>query len=191
MIARHERVVVDIGTGSGQAVLRRARREPRTLVIGVDAEASAMADASRRAAANIKKGGLPNALFIAESAERLPGALYGCADLVTVVLPWGSLLRGIVAGNRQILGGLKAILCPKGELVLFLSEIDRPQLDALVERFAGRRFEIVDVREATESDVTELSSGWARRLGIPRRRIGWLARLQAGPGGESASRSLM
>jgi 16S rRNA (adenine(1408)-N(1))-methyltransferase len=182
-------VVVDIGTGTGQAVLRRARREPRSLVIGVDAEATAMADASRRAAVSVKKGGLPNALFVAESAERLPGALAGRADLVTVILPWGSLLRGILAPDTMIVDGLRGLLCRTGELVLFLSEIDRKQVDGLVNRLAG--LEAAEVREATESDVTELSSGWARRLGIPGSRPAWVIRLQAGPGGESASRSLV
>jgi hypothetical protein len=170
-------------------VLRRARREPRSLVIGVDAEASVMADASRKAAANVRRGGLPNVLFLAESAERLPGALAGRADLVTVVLPWGSLLRGILAAETTIVAGLRALLNPTGALVLLLSEIDRAQVCALVDRLEG--LEPVDVREATESDVAELSSGWARRLGIPGSRSAWVVRLQAGPGGESGSRSLV
>jgi 16S rRNA (adenine(1408)-N(1))-methyltransferase len=182
-------VVVDLGTGTGQAVLRRARREPDTLVIGVDAEASAMADASRKAAASVKKGGLANALFFAESAEHMPGALAGCADLVTVVLPWGSLLRGILGAEATIVSGVRELLSPSGELLLFLSEIDRGHIDALVARFDG--FAAVEIREATESDVSALSSGWARRLGLPGSRPAWIVRLQAGPGGESASRSLV
>jgi 16S rRNA (adenine(1408)-N(1))-methyltransferase len=169
-------VVVDIGTGTGQAVLRRARRKPRTLVVGVDAEASAMADASRKAAANTRKGGLPNALFLAESAERLPGTLAGCANLVTVVLPWGSLLRGILAPDTSIVSGLRELLRPSGELVLFLSDIDRQQVDAIVERCAG--LETLEVRAATESDVAGLSSGWARRLGIPGSRPAWIITLR-------------
>jgi SAM-dependent methyltransferase len=157
--------VIDIGTGGGQAVLRRARREPRSLVIGVDAEASAMADVSRRAAASVKKGGVPNALFLAESAERLPGELAGRADLVTVVLPWGSLLRGILAADRAIVAGLRDLLKPTGELVVVLSEIDPKQVDALADRMEC--LDPLGVREATESDVTGLSSGWATRLRIP------------------------
>lgn len=148
-----------------------------------------MADASRRAAASVKRGGLPNALFLAESAERLPGALASRADLVTVVLPWGSLLRGILGADTTIVAGLSGLLSPSGELVLFLSGIDRAQVVELANRLAG--LEPVEVREVTESDVSQLSSGWARRLGIPARHPGWLVRLQAGPGGESASRSLV
>lgn len=182
-------MVIDIGTGSGQAVLRRARREPRSLVIGVDAEAGAMAHLSRRAAASVRKGGSPNALFVVEAAERLPGILARRADLVTVALPWGSLLRGILTAEPAILGGLRELLRPTGELALLLSELDRTQVETLVDEFEG--LQTVEVREATDADVSALSSGWARRLGIPRRRTGWLARLQAGPGGESTSRSLV
>jgi hypothetical protein len=169
-------VVVDIGTGTGQAVLRRARREPGSLVIGVDAEPSAMANASRRAAASVKKGGLPNALFLVEAAERLPGVLAIRADLVTVTLPWGSLLRGVLDADSAMMAGLTGLLRAAGELVLFLSELDRAQVDALVDRLIG--LTLIEVREARESDVTELSSGWAKRLGIPGSRPAWVIRLR-------------
>lgn len=171
-------MVIDIGTGTGQAVLRRARREPRSLVIGVDAEASALAGASRKAATNPEKGGLPNALFLVEAAERLPGVLAGRADVVTVVLPWGSLLRGLLGADSAIVTGLRQLLSPGGELVLFLSELDRAQVDALVGRVGQHGFRVEEVRAATESDVSALSSGWARRLGIPARRPAWVVRLR-------------
>jgi 16S rRNA (adenine(1408)-N(1))-methyltransferase len=159
-------------------VLRRARREPGTLVIGVDAEASAMADASRSAAANPSKGGLTNALFLVESAECLPGPLAQTADLVTVVLPWGSLLRGVLDADARIAHGLRSLLRPNGELLLFLSEIDRPAVDDLGERLAAHGLQSGEVREAVESDVRALSSGWARRLGIPGSRPAWIIRLR-------------
>jgi 16S rRNA (adenine(1408)-N(1))-methyltransferase len=50
-------------------VLAAARRRPDTLVIGVDANAAGMADASRRAA---RRGALPNALFAVAAAEHPP-----------------------------------------------------------------------------------------------------------------------
>ena len=81
-------------------------------------------------------------------------------------------------------------LAPGGELILFLSEIDRPTFETVVERLGERGFKAVDVREATESDVAELSSGWARRLGIARSRPGWVARLQSVSAAESADRPL-
>jgi 16S rRNA (adenine(1408)-N(1))-methyltransferase len=50
-------------------VLRAAAERPDTLVIGLDANAAAMADASRRA---LRRGTLPNALFVVAAAEHPP-----------------------------------------------------------------------------------------------------------------------
>lgn len=127
-----------------------------------------MAAASRSAAANPTKGGLPNALFFVESAELLPGPLAGRAELVTVVLPWGSLLRGILAADPQIVNGLSEMLRPDGELLLFLSE-----------HASLPGFQTIGVRAADRSDVQTLSSGWAKRLGIPGSRPAWIIRLKA------------
>ena len=86
LIARSDRVVVDLGTGDGRAVLRRAAAEPSALVIGIDAAASAMAEASRRA----DRRGPTNALFLAAGVEALSASpLAGRADLVTVTVPVG------------------------------------------------------------------------------------------------------
>jgi 16S rRNA (adenine(1408)-N(1))-methyltransferase len=75
----------------------RARREPGALVIGIDASATAMAESSLRAARASRKGGLPNALFVVAAAERPPDELRATAAEVTVLFPWGSLLRGALA----------------------------------------------------------------------------------------------
>jgi SAM-dependent methyltransferase len=168
-------VVIDIGTGSGQAVLRRARREPGTLVIGVDADARAMADASRRAAANASRGGVSNVAFLAESAERLPGPLAGQADLVTIALPWGSLLQGLLAPDSALLGAVGSLLRPGGEIVMLLTEPLRPLVAGL---------ELVEFRPATAGDVSELSSAWGQRLSIPRTRTAWIVRLRRRDGAE-------
>jgi tRNA G46 methylase TrmB len=50
-------------------VLATAARHPDTLVIGVDANADAMREASRRAA---RRNRLPNALFAVAAAEHPP-----------------------------------------------------------------------------------------------------------------------
>ena len=62
-------MALDLGTGDGRAVLAAAARSPDTLVIGLDANAAGMFDASRRAA---RRGALPNALFAVAAAEHPP-----------------------------------------------------------------------------------------------------------------------
>jgi 16S rRNA (adenine(1408)-N(1))-methyltransferase len=58
-----------LGTGDGRYVLAAADERPDRLVIGVDANAAAMAEASRRAA---RRAALPNALFVVSAAEHPP-----------------------------------------------------------------------------------------------------------------------
>jgi 16S rRNA (adenine(1408)-N(1))-methyltransferase len=162
-------------------------------VIGIDADARAMADASRRAAASSGRGGVPNALFLVAAAETLPGALSSNADFVTVVLPWGSLLRGLLTGDPRLISALAGLLRPGAELEILISSSakDRPAANAviaterdlapLVAGLESAGLRVVECRPAVESDVKRLSSGWGKRLGIPRRRAAWLVRARSEP----------
>ena len=173
-------------------------------MIGLDADASAMAEASRRAAAPPSRGGVPNARFLAASAEELPGPLVASAHQITICLPWGSLLHGLLVADQALVSGIAGTLRSNGEVEIVLSTTARDAVahghvlesaaDAVA--FAGRLehsgLQVIDCRPAGRSDVERLSSGWGKRLGIPERRPGWLfVGRQDGPGGESASRSLM
>jgi tRNA G46 methylase TrmB len=62
-------VALDLGTGDGRYVLKAAAERPETLVIGADANAAAMAQASRRA---MRGEALRNALFLVMAAEHPP-----------------------------------------------------------------------------------------------------------------------
>jgi 16S rRNA (adenine(1408)-N(1))-methyltransferase len=169
-------VVVDVGTGGGGAVVRRARRSPGELVIGLDADASAMRDASRAAARAVRKGGHANAIFLMSAAEALPGPLMGRADLITVALPWGSLLRGLTEPSTGLLDALRAMLRPAGVLEVLLSVETLPALDGLLAAYGRVGLRMVERRAAEASDVERLSSAWGRRLGVPERRSAWLLR---------------
>ena len=68
-------------------MLATAAVHPDLLVIGVDADAGSMVEASRRAARATKRGGLSNALFVVAAAEAVPAELDGRADALTVHFP--------------------------------------------------------------------------------------------------------
>ena len=171
-------MVVDIGTGDGRAVLRRATAEPRSLVIGVDAAAAATADASRRA----DRRRIPNALFLAAGAEALPGSpIASRADLVTVTMPWGSLLRGILGLDEgaAALTGVAATLRPGGTLDVLVSVTPTDRVDGLSEltathepvvaaAWAAAGLELESMRLATRAEVAATGSSWGRRLGDAR-----------------------
>jgi len=169
-------------------VLRRARQFPSELVIGMDADASAMADASRRAASQPRRGGLPNALFLAAPAEELPGPLADSATLVTVALPWGSLLRTFLTPDVEAIQRMSGLLRRGGTFELLVSATDRDaaasgirlqdanDLARLADALEAAGLQLVECRPAIESDVERLSSAWGKRLGIPARRRAWLLR---------------
>ena len=184
-----------MGTGDGRAVLASAAREPSTLTLGIDASAAAMAEASRRAARSARKGGLDNARFVLAAAESLPADLAGRAALVTVLFPWGSLLRGCVGLDDAVACGVAGLVAPGGVLEMLLAPAGRDRLagvptsEGAVIEAASRTFEahgldVVVARTATPAEVAATGSSWARRLGVARRRNG-----SYGSNGSAADRS--
>ena len=149
-----------------------------------------MRDASRLAARQPTKGGLPNALFVLAAAEYLPPELADRIDELRITLPWGSLLRGAACAEPWLVEALHRVLRPGAEVRLLLSVTDRdatvglPALDAaalarLAARYCAGGLDPVEVRPVTSTDVRETGSGWARRLDIPRSRAAWWLRLRA------------
>ncbi len=171
-IARAARVVVDLGTGDGRAVLTRASAEPDTLVIGVDAAAAAMAESSRRA----DRRRMTNVLFLADGVERLVDSpLHEAADLVTVIFPWGSLARGILGFDDAALAGVATVLAPGGRLDVLVSVTpsdhvaDLPSLTAahattVASVWSAAGLRLMSMTPATDADVAASGSSWARRL---------------------------
>jgi 16S rRNA (adenine(1408)-N(1))-methyltransferase len=179
--------VLDLGTGDGKYVLAVASACPDVLVIGVDADASSMAEASRRAARGGRKGGLDNALFVAAAAESLPDELSGVASGLTVHFPWGSLLRGLLTAEPAILSGLARMTRPGAAVTLMLSVTERDHVegmdtfddDALTRLgryYAAYGLILTEGRPATAEEVAASHSSWARRLGAGVRRPVWLLR---------------
>jgi 16S rRNA (adenine(1408)-N(1))-methyltransferase len=179
-------------------VLAAAVAQRDRLVVGVDANAAAMALASRRAAAPPRRGGLPNALFVVAAAEALPRELNGLADLVTVHFPWGSLLRGLLHADPAVMTGATRVMRPGATLSLLLSSTDRdrgagvaplqePAVRALAAAYADWGLEVTEARPATAADIAAAHSTWGKRLGAGGRRPAWRlrARLQRPPAPEA------
>jgi 16S rRNA (adenine(1408)-N(1))-methyltransferase len=182
--------VVDLGTGDGRAVLARARREPATLVLGLDASAAALAESSLRAARPTGKGGLPNAVFVVAAAERPPAELAGIAAEVTILFPWGSLLRGALALDDacDAARGIACLIAPGG-IVRTLVSIDPrdrlsvPVLEAadatdLDARWARHGLTLTAFEPAGQAEIHASGSSWARRLAAGRDREVWRLELR-------------
>lgn len=164
-------------------MLATAAREPDTLAIGVDANAPAMADASRRA---IRRNALPNALFVVAAAERPPDGLRGLAGSLTVHFPWGSLLRGLLGEDDAVLAGVARLMAPGAEARVLLSVTPRdgmptvPPRASLQAAYQRQGLDLVDMRPATPEEVAGSGSSWAKRLRAGRERPVTLLRLRPG-----------
>jgi 16S rRNA (adenine(1408)-N(1))-methyltransferase len=176
-------VAVDLGTGDGRHVLAAATREPRTLFVGVDANAAAMADSSRRASRG--RTALPNALFAVAAAERPPEVLHGLAGSLTVNFPWGSLLRGLLGEDGAVLAGVARLMAPGALGSVLLSVVPRdgmppvPARRELAPVYERNGLELVDLRPATPEELAASGSSWAKRLRAGRDRPVTLLRLRA------------
>jgi 16S rRNA (adenine(1408)-N(1))-methyltransferase len=171
---RYGRVLLDVGTGDGKHVLEVAREQPETLVVGLDAAPDRMRRAAARAAAKPARGGLPNAVFVWAAAETLPADLHD-VDELHVLMPWGSLLRGML-DDSSLRRDLAAAARPGAGFLVTLNlhawrprvpEVgDLPEPDAsLLPRWAADGWVVA---EAGDADV---SSSWTRRLGSTREEL--------------------
>ncbi|MCW2497806.1 class I SAM-dependent methyltransferase [Jatrophihabitans sp.] len=183
------RLLLDVGTGDGKHVLHEARQRSDWLVVGVDAAPAQLQRASTSAARKPAKGGLPNALFAQASAEQLPAAL-GPVDELHVLMPWGSLLRGCLAGET-VLPSLRAVAAPAAALLITLNlHAWRPPvaevgssieptpasvLDGLAGLYAAAGWRIETASYLDEAGIAALATSWGRRLHSTREQFDVLA----------------
>ncbi|HYV67746.1 MAG TPA: hypothetical protein VE964_15980, partial [Myxococcales bacterium] len=109
-----------------------AKLEPRVLFFGTDAIADNLRDASRRAS--------ENSLFGLLALEDAPGELAGLADRLTVLFPWGSLLRALALAEPVPVARLRG-LCKPGADVRFVLELGDGARD-LEGRYFAAGFEL-------------------------------------------------
>ena len=162
---------MDVGAGDGHASLRAARNDPTTFAIALDPSIDRLRDGARTAL----REKLRNALFAVASIEQLPCELAGRADAVTITLPWGSLLRGIVQAEPAVLGPLARLTKVRAAVRVLLSvePSDRatglPPLGLATLRgnagiYAQAGFLLERCADATPDEIGGSGSSWARRL---------------------------
>jgi 16S rRNA (adenine(1408)-N(1))-methyltransferase len=180
LVAAHDRVLVDLGTGNGRFVLGAAREDPARLCIGIDAVHEAMRETAAQARRKPARGGAPNALFVVAAAEALPEALTGIADEITINYPWGSLMRMVVAPDEAALARIAALGKPGATVTIlltwsvfedpdYLRRLDMPPLGAAdvetrlapVYARAGIR---IDRHGIVGADEIPHRTRWGRRL---------------------------
>ncbi len=172
-------VDIDVGAGDGRFVLDRAARRPERLIVGLDPVAEALADAANRVTR--RRTRQENVLFVIASVEQMPPELAGKFDRVYVNLPWGSLMRGLMVGDIEILEPLAAIGKPGAQYRIILNlrvfsdpvplEVqDLPETtveyvhEQLTTRYQACGLEVTSARLLEHTDLERLPTTWARRL---------------------------
>ena len=107
-----EKTIIDLGTGDGKFVYKKALKNPQNLYIGVDPSTKQMKKFSRKA---VRKK-LKNVLFVIGSIELLPKELENTADKLFIILPWGSLLEKIVNPTENTIQKLSSLIKNKGKI---------------------------------------------------------------------------
>jgi 16S rRNA (adenine(1408)-N(1))-methyltransferase len=180
--AASARTVVDVGTGDGRFAYARATAHPDSFVIGIDAIDEPMGEIAQKAMRRPERGGRPNLLLLRASIEHMPSELGGKADEVTVVLPWGRLLEGIVCPDDEVPRGVARLCRPAAHVSITLNgEIwlestparfrdlpaATPEHVAMVvaPAFAAVGIRLSAARWLEADEAKAIASTWARKLG--------------------------
>jgi SAM-dependent methyltransferase len=191
-VAQAGRVLVDVGCGDGRHTLRWAEREPDALVVGLDAETTRL----DRALGAARRRRLGRLLFVTAAAEDPPASLVGRADAIAVVMPWGSLLDGVLGGDEPVLAAVLGLGRPGSTLDAVVnvrpwdapSSVDRKlaatpeptaeHLRGLAGRYAAYGWRLGPPEPVTDAEARALGSTWASR--VVSARASRLVRLRAG-----------
>jgi 16S rRNA (adenine(1408)-N(1))-methyltransferase len=187
IISGYPRISVDMGCGDGKYPYEMARLDPNTFYIGIDADRNGLTEYSRRISKKPEKGGATNVIFLIANIENLPEDLHRIADEVTVILPWGSLLRGLVNSDPKYLEGIRFVGKEGSKVRIYLNynvkyepvEMERQGLPELTEEYIqdvlGPAYSSHGIifhshRFMENEEARSLPSTWARRLGFGRVR---------------------
>ncbi|MGL4825234.1 MAG: hypothetical protein ACRC4G_03465 [Alphaproteobacteria bacterium] len=115
--------LLDLGTGDGKFPYLMAKENPSLLCLGVDAQTSALAHFSWKAARKPARGGLTtqNLFYLQAALPELPEGLTNVADVITVRLPWSGLLREAITPTPAFLEMVLKLGKPGAWLILQLN----------------------------------------------------------------------
>jgi 16S rRNA (adenine(1408)-N(1))-methyltransferase len=181
--ADYRGLVLDIGTGDGKHAHQLARQRPDELVVGLDAAKDNLRKVSARTDAK-------NLLFIWAPVEQLPEELREIEEL-HVLMPWGSLLRGMLGDGSAVLAELAQRCVPGARFLITLNlhawrppvpEVgEHPEptpasaMTDLVAVYEKHGWLLQDARYLDEAAIAELATSWTRRLNSSRSRLDVLA----------------
>ena len=184
---RYPRVAADLGCGDGKFAYEMARRNPDTLYVGIDADRNNLVKYASRIVRKRSKGGLDNVIYLISNVEDLPDVLEGIFSEIWIILPWGSLLEGIVNGRELYLRNIRRIGSPGSKIRIYLNydlkyepvEMEKRGLPPLTEDyiksslipgFESNGFAETEWEFLANEEVSPIPSTWTRKLAFGRER---------------------
>ncbi|HEX5836181.1 MAG TPA: class I SAM-dependent methyltransferase [Anaerolineales bacterium] len=163
-LTNYNRLVLDLGTGDGRYVRTLARSHPNWFIIGVDACRENLDEHSRAR--------LENMLFVIANAQELPCELSGLFSHVTINFPWGSLLEGLLAAERGLMGGLTSVARPEAQIEIHLNGGALAEAgtsleagaQAIYENMNRHGWKLIKPCPMKNRALRSFPSTWARRL---------------------------
>ena len=179
---------IDVGTGSGRFILQNAKKNTDVFYIGIDPAADSMKETAYKAQKYFRQSKrVCNAMFIVTAIENIPDKLYGMADSISVMLPWGSLLSGMVTADPQILQPLRTLGRADTDFDAIigydeyreeaekkrrsLPTLSPEYLHSLSDTYASCGIAITKIEEISNAHLKQLPSDWARKLGHGMQRV--------------------
>lgn len=171
-------LVADLGCGDGKHSLRLAMADPSSVVVGVDAETTRL----DRIIAAGRRRRLANLFFIQWSMERPLPTLTGRCTAVTVIMPWGSLLDGVLGTDEQVLTNVLALGRVTAVLDIVLNcrpwaapatldkklartpEPSREHLTTMRGQYAALGWQLGPAAWLSDREAKALGSSWASRV---------------------------
>lgn len=142
---------------------------------------------SIKAAKKPSKGGLPNTLFVHAGVETLPEELQGAASHISILLPWGTLLKAVALPDKTILQNI-AKLCRKQATlkIIFGYETDKEKnvieelgLPLLTPEYLQKILKPayheagfdISWQFISQAELKQLPTAWAKKLAYGKKRL--------------------
>jgi 16S rRNA (adenine(1408)-N(1))-methyltransferase len=183
LVSKYSSVLVDLGTGDGRFVYKKALSNPNTLFIGIDPSEKQLQIYSKKAL----RSKLKNALFIVGSIENIPIETESIAHEININLPWGTLLESIVKPTKEIISKLSKLLKVGGEINITLGytpelepsetrRLDLPVIgnelieDTITPLFKSCDLALKRARELDKKELKDIETTWAKKLNFGKDR---------------------
>jgi len=150
------------------------------LFIATDANPDALLETAWKAARKPARGGISNLICIAEPLNVLASEFESVADRITVILPWGKLLRAVAIPEIDSLQHIARLTTCNASVEIVFS-YDAPQV---VRANAPHLYEqaglqITSLEKIPQRELVAYETTWAKRLAFGKPREVWRIRANA------------